>query len=138
MVNKTMDEIPHLPFAAERAISSRAFLDVMRMISETYTDSPDFGANSALIMIFIAIMLGHAERRLMTAGDISAYTGIPRATVLRKLASETAKRHIGSAHRGIRRVYWLTVAAEPVILRRTQDIVRRACREIDALTKTDI
>lgn len=60
------------------------------MVHDTHFPGGRFGNDAGLTFVFLAVFLGHAEGRAMTATKISAYLDKPRTTVLRRLEKLTA------------------------------------------------
>lgn len=48
-------------------------------------DDDIFLTSARDLFLYLAIYIGHAEKRPMSAGKISQYIGMPRATVIRRL-----------------------------------------------------
>jgi DNA-binding IclR family transcriptional regulator len=97
--------------------------------------APD--TSCADIILFCAVLIGHAEGRPMTAGKIAAYVGMPRPTAVRRLQEMMGKGII--RHDARKRWTMLTTQSarrdliDSVIVANTQHI-RRA---VEALSKMD-
>jgi hypothetical protein len=73
-----------IPCARERMVISKLLLglwrELIRHLPEWYETA---GAEAYLISS--CVVIGHAEKRPMTASNIASYSDLPRTTVLRKL-----------------------------------------------------
>jgi len=85
-----MSSIRH---ARERAIVAAAMLDVMRAFGAAYLGTARFGAHADEITLLMAVFIGTAEARPMTAAKIAEYAGVPRPSAIRKL-DRLAKRGV--------------------------------------------
>lgn len=45
-----------------------------------------FGSRTSLLLVWVAVYLGTAEGKLMTASKLATFVGMPRTTVIRRLA----------------------------------------------------
>lgn len=70
-----------------RLVLSYLLLDMSRILHRTHLAGGRFGDDSDLLFVLLAVFVGHAEGRPMTAGKIGAYLDKPRTTVLRRLES---------------------------------------------------
>lgn len=78
--------MPHrVDLAAQRVIILKMMLEVFRTYSAVYFGTDHYGQRSADIILIAAIMIGQAEGRPMNVSKLAAFSGIPRATVIRKL-----------------------------------------------------
>jgi biotin operon repressor len=76
-----------IPLCAERLALARCTLANIQAISRAYMEPKGFGtADMGIFLIGIAVFIGMAEGRPMSANKVSQFLGIPRATVARKLA----------------------------------------------------
>ena len=78
-----MEKIKHFP--RERGLMARAMIEGLRTYCRAYFGSDNLGDRLPDVVIGLAIITGQAEEKLLTASDIAAYTGLPRATVVRRL-----------------------------------------------------
>lgn len=81
--------MPHRALARrhERLILSRLTIDLGKLIQRrVYGDGANFAASIDGAFVAVAVSLGHAENKPMNASKIALYLGMPRTTVLRKLA----------------------------------------------------
>lgn len=69
------------------AICARLLLEITKRVSAAVLKSHEFGSHADLVMLCTAVWIGQVEKRPMTAGKLAAYVGIPRPTVVRKLAA---------------------------------------------------
>lgn len=70
----------------ERLRICRLMIAMAKMINaDIFGPGSNFGAELDTIYIACAVLVGHAERRPMTANKIALFLGMPRTTVLRKL-----------------------------------------------------
>lgn len=87
--------MPHrLKRNARRLILMRLTVDMMRLAYTAYFEGGNFGAGSDLVLLCMAVAIGQLEGRPMSANKIAQYVGIPRATVMRKLAELQTRRLI--------------------------------------------
>lgn len=93
----------------QRVIVTRLGIDLLRGGAQNILGEPDFGAALETQVITMAVSLGHLEGRPMTATKVSGFVGIPRTTVLRKLAALVA---VGMFQRTSRGAYVFTPAAQ--------------------------
>lgn len=78
-----------MPFyrARERALIASAVLDLHRAWVRTYFDKKAFGSHADEFLLCMAIIVGQAEGRPMNATKLATLAGLPRPTVMRKLAA---------------------------------------------------
>ncbi|WP_168195394.1 helix-turn-helix domain-containing protein [Bradyrhizobium sp. NAS80.1] len=79
--------------ARERAIVAAAMLDVIRELGEAYLRTARFGTHADEIALLMAVFIGTAEARPMTASKIAEHAGVPRPSAVRKL-DRLAKRGV--------------------------------------------
>lgn len=90
----------------QRRVVAQLMLDCARLLAQSlFQDGEQFGSLADDTMLCLAIYIGQAEGRMMTALKLSDYVGIPRATVVRKI-TELRKRGLVSTQDG--RTYCLT------------------------------
>lgn len=66
-------------------VIARHILDVMKAAALVFLGT-EYGASAAdEVMLCAAVYVGQAEGRMMTAGKLAEYVGMPRPTVVRKL-----------------------------------------------------
>lgn len=68
-------------------------LSLLRL-STVYNESENYGASLSDALICAAIFIGQFERKPMAAGKLASYTGIPRPTVIRRLAALVDSGHV--------------------------------------------
>lgn len=73
-----------MPYKRELEIA-RLTLGLVSTISTALFNSSRFGTRADDVVLCCAIFVGQAERRPMTAAKLAGYSGMPRATVARKL-----------------------------------------------------
>jgi predicted transcriptional regulator len=108
-----MVEIPL--YAQQRGEVIKLIIECARGFAETYFGTTNLGENATEIVIACFIFVGQAEKRPMTAGDISVSVGFPRATVHRYLQDMESRGIIESAVIGRRRVYGLKGVNDPKV-----------------------
>lgn len=67
-------------------VVARLTIDIL-IASAVFLDQDVFDVSARDILICLAVYIGHAEHRPMTAANIAEIVGIPRPTVIRRLAS---------------------------------------------------
>lgn len=72
-------------FLKERLVMSRLMLKLVQVVAFSYVGSALFGSEAGDVLLLVAIFVGQAERRPMTAAKLAEYVGIPRPTVVRRL-----------------------------------------------------
>src|SRR5690242_18861630 len=93
--------------AAERALVIRTVMDMLRSVCRAYVGDEAVGPHALELIIGMAVMIGQAEDRPMSASDVAGYTGTPRATVVRKLREFERRGVAKTVLVGSRRVVWL-------------------------------
>lgn len=68
-----------------RLVLARLVTRMLREISAAYVGTDSYGSRADETLLLIAIFIGQAEQRPMTAAKLAEYAGIPRPTVIRKL-----------------------------------------------------
>lgn len=71
--------------ARQHIVVARLMLNVTRAIATTYLDAEQFGSAATDVLLVCSAYIGQFEGRPMTAGKLSAYIGVPRSTVIRRL-----------------------------------------------------
>lgn len=69
----------------QRLIIARAVMDILRIISSRYLGRERFGAHADEAVLCVAVYVGQAEARPMSAAKLAEFCGIPRPTAIRKL-----------------------------------------------------
>lgn len=75
----------------QRLAITRMAVWVVRAIAKEYLGTDMAGSVADDVLLVIAIFIGQAERRPMTAAKLADYAGMPRATVVRKLRELKAR-----------------------------------------------
>lgn len=127
--------VPALPYAEVRARTGRTLLEFLRVIHDSYWGTNELGNDAADLLILTAIVVGHAERKLLSASDIAGYVGMPRSTVLRRIRRLQAKLGLVSVRVANRTVYW---ARAPLNRARSDRLVNNAIRAARELAKLSI
>jgi hypothetical protein len=71
---------------AQGLIASRLLLAMVKTLAATMAADGMDDPSLIDVILVCAVFIGQAERRPMTAAKLAAYVGIPRATVVRRLA----------------------------------------------------
>lgn len=74
-----------IKLGSQRAEIARMLIAMMRTLSHGYFKNDHFGSSVGDSLICSAIYIGQIERRPMSASKLATYTGMPRATVIRRL-----------------------------------------------------
>ncbi|MDT9046471.1 helix-turn-helix domain-containing protein [Escherichia coli] len=82
----------------------RLTIDMVRLAYSAYFSDDNFSSHADLVLLCMAVGIGQLEGRPMSASKIAQYIGMPRVTVLRKLADLRAR---GLIERPTRRAYTL-------------------------------
>jgi DNA-binding IclR family transcriptional regulator len=120
----------------KRSLIARVIIDTMRVYSRAYWKDENIGEHAIDILIGLAIMIGEAEGRPMSATDVAAYVGIPRATVIRHLHAAQADGLAATVSSGKRQTLYslrcndLDVLAE---LAKLFDRYAKLCAELSKL-----
>lgn len=69
-----------------RSLLIRLFLEMARGQSVAYLGESLYGIHVDEVILCCCVALGQLEGRPMNASELSAYAGMPRTTVLRKMA----------------------------------------------------
>ncbi|MDF3106943.1 helix-turn-helix domain-containing protein [Burkholderia semiarida] len=80
-------------------------LDDMRQLSIALLRERRFASRAGDVLLLVGVAIGDLEARPMTAYKLASYVGMPRATVIRRLASLA---RAGLVERDGRRRYVLT------------------------------
>ena len=87
------------------ALMMRRAVDDMRALSMVLLGQHRFASHAGDVLLLAAVAIGDMEQRPMTAYKLAAYVGMPRGTVLRRLARMA---RAGLVARDGRRRYGLT------------------------------
>lgn len=63
-----------------------SILDDMRGLSLSLLKQPRYASAAGDVLLLVGVAIGDAEKRPFTANKLATYIGMPRATVIRKLA----------------------------------------------------
>jgi predicted transcriptional regulator len=122
-------------YGAQRAILFRLLIDSVRGFSGVYfgTDRP--GENITDILVAATLMVGQGENRPMTADDAAEVSGLPRATVRRRLLVMMASGLVVMEMRGRRKVYGLADVNRETALVQLQRLFGQYQRVLEQLAK---
>jgi hypothetical protein len=78
--------LPPVHLAHERRVVAKTFIDIVQLMRRSVygEDLVDSGIGT-LMMVGAAVVIGHVERKPMSASKIALYIDLPRTTVLSKL-----------------------------------------------------
>lgn len=116
---------------------ARAISEWLRTYSRAYFGADDYGAHLTDIAIGLAAVIGHGESRPMTASDIAAYTGIPRATVIRRLNVLAGMGLVAATKDGRRQPVYIAKANNPEVLQEVAKVFAGASKLAADLSKVD-
>lgn len=88
----------------------RLTIDMVRLAYTAYFAGDNFASGSELVLLCMAVGIGQLEGKPMSASKIAQYIGMPRATVMRKLAELQA---MGLIERPTQRAYTLGMLETP-------------------------
>jgi DNA-binding IclR family transcriptional regulator len=116
-----------------KPIISRMMMDLLRIFQEVGFDNRDYGRNLENLYILLAVFIGHAEKRPMTAARISGFLGLPRSTVVRKLAQLIQSGHVSKEQQ----FYFLAhpAAGMSVRLPQARRVVLEAAKRLKELSE---
>jgi DNA-binding transcriptional ArsR family regulator len=77
---------------------AKLLLAMTKTAAAVFLHSENHASEADAVMLCAAVYIGQCEKRPMTAGKLSAYIGMPRPTVLRKLG-ELEQRGLVSANK---------------------------------------
>ena len=69
-----------------RVVTVKTTLEIMRLFSTAYFKAKHYGSCATDFVVVAAVFVGQAEGRPLNASKISNFAGLPRPTVIRKLA----------------------------------------------------
>lgn len=121
----------------ERGILCHNVIDALRGYSVIYFGTPKFGLHLDEILMGFCVIIGQTECRTMSATDIAGYTGIPRATVVRKMKKLVAIGHLTSAKNGRRTQYAVTRAGDPDVTAELAKIISRLQKKWIDISRLD-
>jgi len=123
--------------SSERTALVRAILDILKLASSAYLGHDKLGDSGSDLIVGMAIIIGHADGKPMTATDISNYIGMPRTTVLRRLNLLIANNIVEVIDDRGRLCFVLTKINDPKVLDNFLHIARKAIASADVLSKMD-
>lgn len=133
-----MDNItPPMVKAETRGLIAKTIIEVLRGFTVVNFGSQRLGELIEENLIAAAIVIGQAEGRLLSASDIAAYIGLPRATVVRKLRRVAMLRMLGKAKDGNRVVYFIKDPNDEKVVGEIQKIMATIRQCCDRLSKMD-
>lgn len=107
----------------QRAILAAAMLDVLRQFGQAYLKTDRFGTRADELALLMAVFIGTAESRPMTAAKIAGYAGVPPPSAVRKL-DRLARRGVVEKI-GRRYLMPASVANSAPVLRAANEAQRR-------------
>ena len=121
--------------AQQRLVLYRLMIDIMRTVHDAYVPASEpFGARLETCFIGLCVAVGDLDGRPFSVAKIGAYVGVPRTTVIRKLAQLESW---GFIYREGRRYYLREEKLNsPIGMRkykRVRDILNRATAELAIL-----
>lgn len=69
-----------------RIVVMKMVMEVMRCFTAAYLGETRFGASCSDLLLCSAIVIGQSEGRPMNASKLAEFAGIPRSSVIRRLA----------------------------------------------------
>ena len=90
------------PLIPQRALVAKNLIEILRGYGRVNFGSDQLGETIHETLIVAAISVGQAEGKPMSASDIAHYIGLPRSTVIRKLANVAAHRRLVKVQEGAR------------------------------------
>ncbi|MGA7438779.1 MAG: hypothetical protein WBW32_11715 [Luteibacter sp.] len=114
-------------------------LDVLRTFGAAYLGTDRFGTHADELALLMAVLIGTAESRPMTAAKIAGYAGVPRPSAVRKL-DRLARRGVLEKI-GRRYVLPASVADSAPVMRAAGEArkrIRRAADAMDMLNDSDM
>lgn len=128
---------PTLDNSPLRGMVAKTIIEVLRGFSIVNFGNPSVCGAIEENLIVAAIVVGQTEGRLLSASDISAYIGLPRPTVIRKLRTVAMARILGKVNEGSRACYFIKEPNTPRgldDLRKVMVAIKQCC---DRLSKMD-
>ena len=121
--------------AQQRLVLYRLMIDIMRTVHDAYVPANEpFGVRLETCFIGLCVAVGDLDGRPFSVAKIAAYVGVPRTTVMRKLAQLESW---GFIYREGRRYYLREEKLNsPIGMRkynRVRDILNRATAELAIL-----
>jgi DNA-binding transcriptional ArsR family regulator len=74
-----------IKLAKQRLVLAKLLLRMVQFVTSVYMDEQMFGSQADDALLLVAVYVGQAEHRPMTASKLAEYVGMPRPTVVRKL-----------------------------------------------------
>lgn len=123
--------MPEIVDAQSRIVVAKLVIEILREQGATELGAERFGSRSDDLLLRMAILIGQAEGRPMTASNLSGYVGQARPSVVRKLNNWEAAGLI--VREGL--VYKFPVAKlnRPRVLRAAESARRRVAAAAAAL-----
>lgn len=122
---------------AMRVVAARSVIDFMKTYVATYAPEEHVSDMALEMIISCAIFIGQTEGRPMTAGDVSAITGIPRTTVVRKINAAERSGRITTARVGRRLVAYITRAYDPDVSEQIERTIRTVANRFKSVSESD-
>lgn len=128
---------PPVPISAQkRRTISIAVMAIIRHADGFFFHTNSLTKNIDEIIVMASISIGQYDGRLMTVSDISNYTGLPRASVIRKLRRIGAIRKVLTVRDGQRVCYYFPDINDTAVLASFAErieIVRKLCTAVSKL-----
>lgn len=102
----------------QRLVILKMLLDIMRVYCSAHFNGKHFGSCANDFLLCAAVLVGQAEGHPLNASKLSAFTGIPRPTVIRKMAA------FERAGRVVRNGGTFALRTEAINSREAQEAVR--------------
>jgi response regulator of citrate/malate metabolism len=104
---------------------ARVYVTLTRALHDTLLTetAARFGSESETLLVLLAIFIGDAENRPMSASKIAGYVGLPRASVYRRIAYLTKAGRIERCRKRTYRLVPGTMRGDPH--QRLRKIIRK-------------
>lgn len=126
-----------IDFPHQRGLLAKAMIEGLRTYCRAYFHSETLDDHLPDIVIVLAIITGQAEEKPLTASDIAAYTGLPRATVIRRIRKMVATGFAGYGSDGRRQPVYNMHVNNPEVVEEIVKLLGRIKRLNDEVSKMD-
>jgi len=123
--------MPEIADAHSRIVVAKLVIETLREQGATELGAERFGSRSDDLLLRMAILIGQAEGRPMTASNLSGYVGQARSSVVRKLKSWEAAGLI--SRQGLAYVFPVAALNRPRVVRAAASARRRLAAAATAL-----
>lgn len=96
--------MPRKKLERQALIACQLLIEMVRTSARVFNDGENISQNYSDLLLTCAIYLGEAEGKPMSAGKLAIFIGMPRPTVLRRLADLEARSHTYKDARGSWRI----------------------------------